>query len=85
MRGIRAQLKRKDVPSVNLALPPVGWHKMLEHEPHRTTVCACENTVVIAKHPGGGGRYEYRTTTIVQLLTETSERRRTGTFDIHEI
>jgi len=32
-------------------LPPVGWHKTAEHEPHKTTVCECENTVVMEKHP----------------------------------
>lgn len=38
-------------PSVSRALPPVGWHSTLAHEPQMTTVCACENTVVIAKQP----------------------------------
>jgi hypothetical protein len=38
-------------PSVNLAFPPVGWHSTLAHEPQSTTVCACEKTVVMAKHP----------------------------------
>ena len=41
----------RDVPSVNLALPPVGWHKTLVHEEQMTTVWACEKTVVIAKQP----------------------------------
>ena len=49
-------LKRsKDVPSVSLALPPVGWQRTLVHALQRTTVCACENTVVIAKQPVGCG------------------------------
>ena len=39
-------------PSVNLALPPVGWHNTVEHPPQITTVCACEKTVVIVKQPG---------------------------------
>jgi hypothetical protein len=39
------------IPSVSLALPPPGWHKTVAHELHGTTVCAWENTVVIAKHP----------------------------------
>lgn len=41
----------KDVPSVNLALPPVGWQRTLPHAAQRTTVCACEKTVVMAKQP----------------------------------
>ncbi len=36
-----------DIPSVNLALPPVGWHSTVEHPTHSTTVCAWLNTVVI--------------------------------------
>lgn len=40
-----------NIPSVSLALPPVGWQRTLEHEPQRTTDCALENTVVMAKHP----------------------------------
>ena len=36
---------------VSLALPPVGCAKTSEQEPHMTTVWACENTVVIWKHP----------------------------------
>lgn len=40
-----------DVPSVNLALPPVGWQRTVEQDEQTTTVCACENTVVMAKHP----------------------------------
>lgn len=39
-------------PSVNRAFPPVGWQSTLAHAPHRTTVCAWEKTVVIAKQPG---------------------------------
>lgn len=38
-------------PSVNLALPPVGVHKTVEHESQVTAVWACENTVVMFKHP----------------------------------
>ena len=38
-------------PSVSLALPPVGWQSTLVHAPQRTTVCACEKTVVMAKQP----------------------------------
>ena len=34
------------------ALPPVGWQSIIEHEPHRTVVCAWLNTVVILKQPG---------------------------------
>ena len=33
------------------ALPPVGWHSTAEHDPHSTTVCECENTVVMLKQP----------------------------------
>ena len=39
-------------PSVSRALPPVGWHNTVLQLPHRTTVWACEKTVVILKHPG---------------------------------
>lgn len=38
-------------PSVSLALPPVGWHRMLVHEAQTTTVWACEKTVVMEKQP----------------------------------
>ncbi|OBZ78952.1 hypothetical protein A0H81_00516 [Grifola frondosa] len=41
----------RSVPSVNLALPPVGWQRTLAHAAQRTTVCAWEKTVVIAKQP----------------------------------
>ena len=34
------------------ALPPVGWQSIIEHEPQRTGVCACEKTVVMLKQPG---------------------------------
>ena len=37
---------------MSLARPPVGAHRMVEHEPHRTTVWACEKTVVMLKQPG---------------------------------
>lgn len=39
-------------PSVNRALPPVGWQRTVEQPAQMTTVCACEKTVVIVKHPG---------------------------------
>jgi hypothetical protein len=39
------------LPSVNRALPPVGWQRTDAQDPHMTTVCACENTVVMAKQP----------------------------------
>ena len=51
IRDKLVKLNGRCTPSVNLALPPVGWHRILEQEPQRTTVWACENTVVIAKHP----------------------------------
>lgn len=35
-----------DLPSVSLALPPVGWHRTVAHEPHWTTVEAWEKTVL---------------------------------------
>jgi len=44
--------RRYELPSVNLAFPPVGWHSTLAQAPHSTTVCACEKTVVMAKQPG---------------------------------
>ena len=34
-------------PSVRRARPPVGVHSTEEQLPHRTTVCECENTVVL--------------------------------------
>lgn len=37
---------------MSLALPPEGWQRTVAHEPHWTTVEACEKTVVIWKHPG---------------------------------
>ncbi len=37
---------------MSLALPPVGWQRTVEHPAQITTVCACEKTVVIVKHPG---------------------------------
>ena len=37
---------------MSLALPPVGWQSIIEHEPQRTVVCACEKTVVMLKQPG---------------------------------
>ena len=40
-----------NAPSVSLAFPPVGWQRTLPHAAQRTTVCACEKTVVMAKHP----------------------------------
>ena len=48
----RLTLRRKEQPSVSLALPPVGWARTCEHEAHMTTLCACEKTVVMAKQPG---------------------------------
>ncbi|EFX02336.1 hypothetical protein CMQ_2385 [Grosmannia clavigera kw1407] len=43
---------RKEQPSVNLALPPVGWHSTVVQPWQMTTVCACEKTVVMVKQPG---------------------------------
>ena len=43
---------RKEQPSVNLALPPVGWHRTVVQPWQMTTVWACEKTVVIVKQPG---------------------------------
>jgi hypothetical protein len=40
-----------NVPSVKRALPPVGWHKTVAHEPHWTTVEACEKTVLFGQNP----------------------------------
>ena len=37
---------------MSLALPPVGWQSIIEHEPQRTVVCAWLNTVVMLKQPG---------------------------------
>jgi len=36
-------------PSVRRALPPVGVQSMVEQSLQTTTVCACENTVVMIK------------------------------------
>jgi hypothetical protein len=33
--------------SVRRQRPPVGWQRTVEHEPQRTTVWACEKTVVM--------------------------------------
>ena len=44
-----------NAPSVSLAFPPVGWQRTLPHAAQRTTVCACEKTVVIAKQPSVEG------------------------------
>lgn len=44
--------RRKEQPSVNLALPPVGWQRTVEQPAQTTTVWACEKTVVIVKQPG---------------------------------
>lgn len=43
---------RNEQPSVNLALPPVGWHRTVVQPWQMTTVWACEKTVVMAKQPG---------------------------------
>ena len=43
---------RKEQPSVNRALPPVGWHKTCEQPAQTTTVWAWEKTVVMVKQPG---------------------------------
>ena len=37
---------------MSLALPPVGWQSIIEHEPHSTVVCAWLKTVVMLKQPG---------------------------------
>lgn len=42
----------KAQPSDNLALPPVGVHKMVVQESHWTAVWAWEKTVVMFKQPG---------------------------------
>lgn len=49
-----ARIKRKMTqkfeifaPSVNLARPPVGVHKVVEQDPHMTTLCEWEKTVVL--------------------------------------
>lgn len=55
------------------ALPPVGWHRTVEHEPQRTTVWACEKTVVMLKQPIRSGLK-------VSLKVATCDwRRREGT------
>ena len=43
--------RKMDAPSVNRALPPVGWQRTVVHEPQMTTLSACEKTVVMAKQP----------------------------------
>ena len=42
----------KEHPSVNLALPPVGWQSTWEQPAQTTTDCAWEKTVVMVKQPG---------------------------------
>ena len=32
----------------------MGWQSTVAHEPQRTTVWACEKTVVMLKHPARG-------------------------------
>lgn len=46
-----ARITSGHVPSVRRAFPPVGWQRTVEQEPQRTTVWACEKTVVMLKHP----------------------------------
>lgn len=55
------QMGLRDAPSVNRAFPPVGWQSTLAQDPHRTTVCACEKTVVIAKQPAHAIESVHRT------------------------
>lgn len=43
---------RKEQPSVNRALPPVGWQSTVVHPWQMTTVWAWEKTVVMVKQPG---------------------------------
>lgn len=66
-------------PSVNLALPPVGWHSTVEQPPQITTVWACEKTVVMVKQPGhftsmkkerGAGTRVWRLEVLVCALRE---------------
>ena len=40
-----------NIPSVKRARPPVGWHKTVPHEEHKTTVCAWLKTVLMFKQP----------------------------------
>jgi hypothetical protein len=49
------------LPSVNRAFPPVGWQRTVAHDPHNTTVWACEKTVVMLKHPVHGEMIATRT------------------------
>ncbi len=44
---VHSTFRRKEHPSVSLALPPVGWHKTVLQFPHSTTVCAWLKTVVL--------------------------------------
>jgi hypothetical protein len=44
--------RRNEQPSVNRALPPLGWQRTVEQPAHMTTVWACEKTVVMVKQPG---------------------------------
>jgi hypothetical protein len=50
--GLSIYFLRKEQPSVNRALPPVGWHRTCEQPWQTTTVLACEKTVVMVKQPG---------------------------------
>lgn len=47
-----AYFLRNEQPSVNRALPPVGWHRTWEQPAQTTTVWAWEKTVVMVKQPG---------------------------------
>jgi hypothetical protein len=85
MRSTLAHERRRTYPfyspSVNLALPPVGWHSTVAHEPHRTTVCACENTVVMAKHP----IVRRMVTSTSSYLTNDGPFALTWAFYVHEV
>lgn len=69
-----------DAPSVNRALPPVGWQSTVVHDPQITTVSACEKTVVMAKHPVTNERS--RSPSESQYR---ARRQRTWALDVHEV
>lgn len=51
----------------------------MEQDPQRTTVWACEKTVVMLKHP------TQSTSNELQSTRAGDAARRTGTLDIHEV
>lgn len=80
-------LRRNEQPSVRRALPPVGWQRTVEQAPQKTTVDACEKTVVLSEterhtterssqHQQMGQQADRRhqTSQIIQLRSRSTRR-----------